>query len=85
MFFIINKEVETVQNIQSCLFSFKQLNCDFINYRDTSGTHTCVSLRLSVCNIAEVMGIFNDDHVFGDPPPSLVIELSWRRWNHERC
>ena len=76
MFFIINKEVETVQNIQSCLFSFKQLKCDFIKYRDTSGTHRCVSLRVSV---------FNGDHVFGDPPPSLVIELSWRRWNHERC
>ena len=51
MIFIINKEVETVQNIQSCLFSFKQLNCDFINYRDTSGTHTCVSLRVSVFDI----------------------------------
>ena len=62
MVFIINKEVETVQNIQSCLFSFKQLNCDLITYRGTSGTHTCVNLRVSVfdisnhfCNIAEVM------------------------------
>ena len=45
------KEVETVQNIQSCLFSFKQLNFDVINYRDTSGTHTCVSLRVSVFDI----------------------------------
>ena len=51
MFFIIDKEVETVQNIQSCLLSFKQLNCDFINYRNTSGTHTCVSSRVIVFDI----------------------------------
>ena len=62
MVFIINKEVETVQNIQSCMFSFKQLNCDFINYRDASGTHTCVSLRVSVFD-------------YGPPWPAVYINF----------